>query len=108
MSWSVHDSEYMEHRGVPTSTIITSAFLNHARHAAKNLHIDDLPLLVLPHPVYDLPPEQLGELARKAYKLIIEQLTGQGKLPEVACVDFTLLAEVKEPSAETKRSEETL
>jgi hypothetical protein len=96
----------MERRGVPTSTVITTAFLNHARHAAKNLHIDDLPLLVLPHPVYDLPPEQLREIARMAYPLIIEQLTGRGVLAKVSSVDFVLPTERNPQPAEINSREE--
>ena len=88
MSWSVHDSEYLEARGVPTSTLITSAFLNHARRAAKNLHIDALPLLVPPHPLYDLAPDELRELARICYPLIVEQLTGRGALAPTTRVAF--------------------
>lgn len=67
--------------------------MNHARLAAKNLHIDDLPLLVPPHPLYDLTPEQLRELARAAYPLIVEQLTGQGPQALITRVDFVRPAE---------------
>ena len=49
----------------------------HARYAAKNLHIADLPLLITPHPVNDLTPEQLREMAQVAYPVIIKQLTSQ-------------------------------
>ena len=78
----------METRGVPTSTIVTTAFLNHARLAAKHLRLDRLPLVVTPHPLNDLTPEQLRELARAAYPLIVEQLTGQGALAQNAHVDY--------------------
>ena len=73
---------------MPTATIISTAFLNHARLAAKNLHIDNLPLVVGPHPFNDLTPEELRELAQAAYPLILEQLTGQGTLPLDAHADF--------------------
>jgi len=49
----------------------------HARHAAKHLHIDDLPLLITPHPVNDLTPDQLREMAQVAYPVIVKQLTSQ-------------------------------
>lgn len=74
---------------MPTSTVITSAFLNHAVRAADNLRIPDLPLLVPPHPLYDLTPDQLREVARRAYPDIIRQLTGREKLARVARVDYT-------------------
>jgi hypothetical protein len=41
--------------------------------------MDDLPQLVVPHPLNDLTPEQVHDLARAAYPVVIEQLTGMGK-----------------------------
>ncbi len=63
--------------------------------------MDDLPLVVPPHPIHDLTPEQLRELARAAYPLIIEQLTGQGPLAPIAAVDFV------HPAARNPQREET-
>lgn len=74
--------------------------MDHARLAAKHLRIDDLPLVVPPHPLHDLTPEQLRELARAAYPLIIEQLTGQGPLARIVPVDFV------HPAARNQRREE--
>jgi len=73
---------------VPTSTIVSTAFLTHARLAAKNLQIDNLPVVVGPHPFNDLKPEELRELAAAAYPLIVGQLTGQGTLALNAHADF--------------------
>ena len=73
---------------MPTSTIVSTAFLTHARLAAKNLQIDNLPVVVGPHPFNDLKPEELRELAAAAYPLIVEQLTGQGALALNAHADF--------------------
>ena len=56
--------------------------------AAKNLQLDDLPLLVTPHPLNDLTPDEVRELARRAYPVVIEQLTGQGALAKHTMVDF--------------------
>jgi len=61
---------------VPTSTIVSTAFHRHGRLAAKNLHIDELPLIVTPHPLNDLTPEQVKDLARACYPAIVRQLTG--------------------------------
>ena len=58
------------------------------RLAAKNLQLDDLPLVVTPHPLNDLTPEQVRELARSAYPVIVEQLTGQGVLEKHTQVDY--------------------
>jgi len=56
--------------------------------AAKNLQLDDLPLLVTPHPLNDLTPEQMLELARAAYPIVLMQLTGQGKLDKHTHIDY--------------------
>jgi hypothetical protein len=69
----------LEKRGVPTSTVVSTAFLTHGHLAAKNLQMEALPLLVVPHPLNDLSPEQVRDLARAAYPVVIEQLTGMGK-----------------------------
>jgi hypothetical protein len=78
----------MEKRGVPSSTVVSSAFLTHARLAAKNLQLGSFPLLVTPHPLNDLTPEDMRELARAAYPVVIRQLTASGPLEEHSRVDF--------------------
>jgi hypothetical protein len=78
----------MEKRGVPSSTVVSTAFLTHAHLAAKNLQLDDLPLLVTPHPLNDLTPEQMRELARAAYPVVLRQLTGQGAQETHTPIDF--------------------
>jgi hypothetical protein len=60
----------------------------HGRLAAKNLQLDDLPLVVTPHPLNDLTPAEVRELARSAYPVIVEQLTGQGVLAQHTRVDY--------------------
>ena len=55
---------------------MSTAFHRHGRLAAKNLHIDELPLIVTPHPLNDLTPEQVKDLARACYPAIVRQLTG--------------------------------
>jgi hypothetical protein len=73
---------------VPSSTVVSTAFLTHARLAAKNLQLDDLPLLVTPHPLNDLTPEQMRQLARSAYPIVIKQLTGKGPVEKQTAADF--------------------
>jgi len=73
---------------VPTSTIVSSAFLTHGRLAARNLQLEELPLVVTPHPLNDLTEEQVAELARAAYPVIIKQLTGQGMLEKETKVNY--------------------
>jgi hypothetical protein len=70
---------YLEKRSVPTSTVVSTAFRLHGRMAAKNLQLDDLPQLVVPHPLNDLTADEVRDLARAAYPVVVEQLTGLGK-----------------------------
>ena len=73
---------------MPTSTVISASFRTHARLAAKNQRITGLPILITPHPLNDLTPEQLREMALAAFPVVIEQLTGQGALAPNAPIDF--------------------
>ena len=56
--------------------------------AADNLRIPDLPLLVPPHPLYDLSPDEIREVARRAYPALIDQLTNRAKPPRVTRVNY--------------------
>jgi hypothetical protein len=60
----------------------------HARLAAKNQDIPDVPILITPHPVNDLTPDQLKEMAVAAFPVIVEQLTSQGVLPPNQPIDY--------------------
>ena len=73
---------------MPSSTVVSTAFLTHAHLAAKNLQLDDLPLLVTPHPLNDLTPGEMRDLARAAYPVVIRQLTGQGAQEKHTHIDF--------------------
>ena len=66
----------------------------HARLAAKNLRIDELPLLITPHPINDLTPEQVRDMARVAYPTIVKQLTGH-ELEANTKIDYVLPARVR-------------
>jgi len=52
-----------------------------------------LPLLVTPHPLNDLTSDEVHELARSAYPVIVRQLTGQGALDKHTKIDFIHPAE---------------
>jgi hypothetical protein len=45
-------------------------------------------LLVTPHPLNDLTQDEVRELARSAYPIVIHQLTGQGALEKQSKADF--------------------
>jgi hypothetical protein len=83
--------------------VITTAFLNHALAAAKHLRNDGLPLVVPPHPLYDLSPDHLRDLAHIAYPLIIQQLTEEEPVQSVLRVNYQRPA--KQPVAGKRESE---
>jgi hypothetical protein len=64
----------------------------HARHAAKNLRIDELPLLITPHPINDLTPDEVRDMAKVAYPAIVKQLTGNEHEANTK-IDYVLPAE---------------
>ena len=64
----------------------------HARHAAKNLNVDELPLLITPHPINDLTPDEVRDMAKVAYPTIVKQLTGS-ELEANTKIDYVLPAE---------------
>jgi|GEM_PF-2542991 len=79
----------------------------HGRHAAKNLHIEELPLLVTPHPVNDLTPEQVREMAQIAYPLIVKQLTGQDVLEQTTKIPYARpAARLRQARADAKKNGE--
>ena len=73
----------------------------HARHAAKNLHIDELPLLITPHPINDLTPDQVLDMAKVAYPTIVKQLTGIELEPNTK-IDYVLPSERARRAAKTQ------
>lgn len=73
---------------MPTATVVTTAFIRPARLAAGNLQLEGLPLIVTPHPLNDLEPEQVKALAAAVYPLILLHLTGQGPLEPTAYAPF--------------------
>ena len=73
----------------------------HARHAAKNLRLDELPLLITPHPINDLTPDEVREMAKVAYPTILKQLTGN-ELEANTKIDYVLPAERAKRAAKAK------
>ena len=86
---------------MPTSTIVSTAFLAHGHLAAKNGQLEELPLVVTPHPLNDLTPAEVRDLARAAYPIIIRHLTGQGVLEKYTLVDYVHPAARNHASGQT-------
>ena len=84
----------MEKKGVPTVTIVTRPFHEPARLNAVAMGTPNLPLVILPHPVGDLPEKDLEKLARAAYPKIVAALTAQNPDETDYFVDYVLPGDV--------------
>lgn len=62
-------------RGVPTVTLVTSAFDVLAATAAKGRGVPHLPRVALPHPLNPLPEGRIREIVRQQARPIVEGLT---------------------------------
>ena len=58
---------FLEHRGVPTATVITHAFDKYARGLCRMQGMEALPIVVIPHPIAARPTAELREKVRKVY-----------------------------------------
>ncbi len=67
----------LEKRGIPTATVITRVFERKSRQEAGAFGITDLPLIVLPHPVGQMPREKLRTLADQVYPQVVQALVRQ-------------------------------
>jgi hypothetical protein len=60
-----------------------------------------LPLLITPHPINDLTPDEVRDMAKVAYPTIVKQLTAS-ELEENTRIDYVLPAERARLAAKTK------
>jgi hypothetical protein len=60
-SLTIHDAVALEKAGVPTIAVCTKPFATFARAQAKSLGLADLRVLILDHPVAELPEEAIRE-----------------------------------------------
>ncbi len=92
---------YLEKRGIPTSTIVTTGFRNSARLEAQALGATGLPLVVIPHPVGHLAVKDVQELAEAAFESIETSLSNkQGELTPDHSVPYVLPHERRAPEEE--------
>jgi hypothetical protein len=71
----VHDTIEFEKRGIPATVIITQAFRNACVFQFKGKGMEGHPYVELPHPISNLQPEEMRELALKHVDQILRQLT---------------------------------
>jgi hypothetical protein len=74
VSCSVHDLVRLERRGVPTAGVGTIPFADEALEQARLLGMPDLRMVLVPHPVQLLDPEQLDALADGALARVLRLL----------------------------------
>ena len=79
--------------------MVTQPFLEPARLNAAAMGAPRLPLIVLPHPVGDLTAEEVAEMARRAYPLIVTALTQPNQDASDYFVDY-VLPDQRKPEAE--------
>ena len=74
MSCSVHDLVRLERRGIPTAGIGTIPFADEALEQARLLGMPELRMVLLPHPIQLLDPDQLDQLADSALARVLQHL----------------------------------
>ena len=74
MSCSVHDLVRLERRGIPTAGIGTIPFADEALEQARLLGMPELRMVLLPHPIQLLDPNQLDLLADSALERTLQHL----------------------------------
>jgi hypothetical protein len=74
-SMTVADGVRMERLGIPTATVISSAFSGAARHQAAGRGMGDLPIVEVPHPMHTAPQPVVCERAEAIVAGLAEALT---------------------------------
>jgi hypothetical protein len=70
----VHDLVRLERRGIPTAGIGTLPFADEALEQARLLGMPDLRMLLVPHPVQLLNPDELDALADNIFARVLQHL----------------------------------
>jgi hypothetical protein len=83
VSCSVHDLVRLERRGIPAAGIGTLPFADEALEQARLLGMPDLRMVLVPHPVQLLEPDQLDALAESALARVREHLQPATDPPEL-------------------------
>ncbi|HEY0120281.1 MAG TPA: hypothetical protein VGC14_00735, partial [Rhizobium sp.] len=74
-SITVADGVALEAQGIPTATVISTAFSRAARAQAAGRGVPDLPIVEIPHPMHTATAEQVTERAANAIKTLEKALT---------------------------------
>lgn len=63
-----------EREGIPTGTVVTNAFSEYGHMLTKLQSMEDLPLIVLPHPIAARQVEEVRDLAKAAFEDVVGAL----------------------------------
>ena len=74
-SMTVADGVRLERRGIPTATVISTAFSKAARHQAAGRGMSQLPIVEIPHPMHSAPKLLVAERAEAIVLQLAEALT---------------------------------
>jgi hypothetical protein len=64
----------LEERGIPAVAVVTRVFEDLAGRMAEHNRHPDLPVLVLPYPMEDMPAEEVRDVARQSYPQLLKLL----------------------------------
>ena len=79
-SMTVADGVRLESRGVPTATVISTAFSGAARHQAAGRGMAGLPIVEIPHPMHSAPKSLVAERAHAVVARMVEALTRRSEV----------------------------
>jgi hypothetical protein len=74
-SMTVADGVTLERMGIPTATVISSAFANAARSQAAGRGMRNLPIIEIPHPMHTAPKAAVYERAEAVVPNLVAALT---------------------------------
>lgn len=75
-SWIFQDSVTIEKAGIPTVTVTTDCFVAAGQAVAQNLGMAHLPVVEIPHPIYNRSKTDLETLAEQTFEELVSVLTG--------------------------------
>lgn len=70
----MHDAIFFEEQGIPTATVATKEFARAARAQAEALGQPFYRVVLIPHPVQILTPEEVRARADAAFEEIVARL----------------------------------
>lgn len=86
-SWCIYDGVTLEKRGVPTATVNSDAFVVLGQNEAIALGLPGLPIVTVPHPMGDVPAEEVERRARAMIPQVLHVLTTDADALETEYTD---------------------